>query len=155
VLSTSLVPVRLRPAVGGAAVSGTFVFTVPTRGGTVIAEAEVLPADLAAARTRWRSGIRAAAVAVVAFSLLLAAAPVLERRRRVRDAPTFVAHTLTAAALLIAALALVLYAARGLIPGDVASKPAGLLAIALTVVALAAIVLDIVERRRTASPRVS
>jgi signal transduction histidine kinase len=153
VIATSLVPVRLRPTVGSSAAPSGFAFTVASRNGAVLAEADVLPSDVAAARAWHRRATWVAVLGTIALALLFAAAAALDRRRRAADASSFVAHTLTAAAFLIGALALVLYSVRYLGGQDVTASPAGLLAIALTAIALTALGLDAVERRRAAGPR--
>jgi signal transduction histidine kinase len=153
VLTTSIVPVRLRPRVAAAQPSTSFAFIVASRSGAALAEADVAPDELAVAHERWRRGTWAALLTVLGVSLLFAAASVLDRRRRTRERQTFIAQTLTIAALCIAALALTLSAVRRIGGDDLTTSPAGLLAIALAAVALTAVTLDLVERRRTARPR--
>ena len=154
VVPTSLVPVRLHPSLPGTPPhQAPFAFHVSSRGGAIAADADVLPEDLAEARARWRSSTWAAAISTFAATLLLCAGPLLEVRRRARDVGTFVALTLTLATLAIASLALLLFAARSVIGPTGATSPWGLLLIALAGLALVAIALDLVERRRTAPPR--
>ena len=154
VLPTSLVPVRLHPSPAGTPSPPTpFAFHVSSHGGAIAADADVLPEDLAEARARWRSGTWAAAISTFAVTLLLCTGPLLEVRRRARDVRTFVALTLTLATLGIASLALLLWVGRSVIGPAAATSPWGLLLIALAGLALVAIALDLVERRRTAPPR--
>jgi signal transduction histidine kinase len=154
VVATSLVPVTLRPRVNGApAPNPPFAFIVSSRDGALAAEADVAPADLAAARAWWSAATWFAVVALLATTLLLCAAPLIELRRHARDRGAFVTYTLTLAAVCLGALALLLSALRGLAGGYIAASPPGLLLIAFTALALVALLLDLVERRRVARPR--
>ncbi len=154
-LPTSLAPARLHPAVSGAnATPGAFAFPVTTPDGLLLAQAEVSPAALAAARRGWRDLVRSAVIGIAGLTLLVCAGAVLDRRRHIRETRAFLAASVTLAALIVGALALLLYAARTLASGPPLS-PAALLLIAMALLALVAIAFDLVERRRVARPRVS
>jgi signal transduction histidine kinase len=153
-LATSIAPVTLRSTLGGIPRPGAYTFDVTSPAGVRLAQAEVAPGDLARARTRWRSVTRAAVIAIVGLTLLLCAGPVLDQRGRVREKSAFLTATFTLAALLVASLALLLYAVRILDPGT-ALSPVALLLVALAILAVIALTLDLVERRRLAPPRIS
>ena len=51
---------------------------MPAPDGGSLLEAEVSPADLAAARARWRDGTRAAVLGVLALTLLLCSGPLID-----------------------------------------------------------------------------
>src|SRR6185503_3192177 len=104
VLPTSLVPVTLRARADAAdAPPQPFTFVVRAPDGGFVLEAAVAPADLAAARARWRNVTRAAALVVVALTLLFSAGSIIDLRRQVRDTSRFLALT----ALLIVLVVLV------------------------------------------------
>src|SRR5262249_4805572 len=94
VVSTSLVPARISTRIDGAPLGrAPFAFTVPGRGGAFSVEAEVPPADLAAARARARRGTWSAAIAIFGATLLLCTGPIVELRRRTTDTRVFLART--------------------------------------------------------------
>ena len=153
VLPTSLVRVTLRAAAGAPdAPARPFTFVVRAPNGGFVLEAAVSPADLAAARARWRHVTEAAALVVVALTLLFCAGPIIDLRRQVRDMSRFVALT----ALLIVLVVVVrgiLYLALVPLAQTAAPTPADLLLTTLTLAAVVWLVLDLVERRRVARPR--
>ena len=57
-----------------------------SRNGSLLVEAEVSPADLAAARTQWRRNTWAAVLSVLGLTLLLCAGPIVDSRQRAADA---------------------------------------------------------------------
>ena len=69
------------------------------------------PADLAEARARWRNTTWAAAVVVLALTLLLAAERVIAVRDRTRNSRSYVMATAALVAVLIVARAMVWFAA--------------------------------------------
>src|SRR5262249_53126875 len=73
---------------------------------------------------------------------------IVELRRRAADMQAFLAHTLALAATVVAALALLLFAVRNVVGSATPTSPMGLLLIALAALALVAISVDLVERRR-------
>ena len=86
VVATSIAPVSLRAHTEAGARSDPYTFLIPSpRGGSVLVEADVAPADLAEAHARWRSGTWAAVWSVLAITLLLCTGPLLEMRRRTRN----------------------------------------------------------------------
>jgi signal transduction histidine kinase len=153
-MATSIAPITLRVRAGGApSPPQPFRFTIPARDGGFVLEADVSPAELAAARARWRAMTRAAILGVLALVLLFCAGPLMDLRRQTRDMSRFVGMT----ALLIAIVA----GARGVMAGallpftDTAGPtPLDLLLTTLTMAAVVWLVLDLIERRRFARPRV-
>src|SRR5258708_14801369 len=67
----------------GASAATTFVIGAPD--GSPLLDASVAPSDLAAARARLRRTVVALAIAVVAFTVLLLAGPVLDARGAARS----------------------------------------------------------------------
>jgi signal transduction histidine kinase len=153
VLSTALVPVAVRPHLPGAPPRSGSTIITSTRADGLALEADVSPRLLAEARADWRRNVAAATVGVLAFTLLLCIAPVLELRRRSPDWRTFVTGTLAFAALTVTAFALLLFALRDVTGSAGLSSPAGLFLAALTALALVAAALELIERRRIAPPR--
>jgi signal transduction histidine kinase len=154
VLPTSIVPVKLRPAVAGApAPSRLFAFLVSSRSGSISVEADVSQIDLANARARWRDGVWASGLGVLAVTLLLWAGPLLELRRGAPDPRAFLVLTLTLATTCVAALVLLLSATQRIAQRSPSGSPWDLLLVALAALGLSAIALDLVERRRVAQPR--
>jgi HAMP domain-containing protein len=156
-VSTSIVPVRLRASIGGspppANTQGSFAFVIPAPDGSPLVEAEVSAADLAAARARWQRNSWAAVVSVLAITLLLCAAPIVERRRHVSENRGLLLVSFELAAVAAAALGLFLPASRAWSSSVSLTSPANLLVTALAAAALGWLVLDHVERRRVCRPR--
>src|SRR5262249_39926693 len=158
VLSTSLVPVTVRAHIGGsAATSEPVTSIVSSRSGGLVLEADISVADIRAARDRWRQNTLGAVIAILGLTLALCAGPILEIRRRTSrrkaDASAFIASTLALAAVVIAALALLLYALRNSTGSAAPTSPAVLLLVAMTALALVAMTLDLIERRRIVRAR--
>src|SRR5438093_851117 len=85
-VSTSIVSVRLRAIIAGsppAKTTDSFTFVIPAPDGRPLVDAEVSAADLAAARARWLRNSWAALISVLGVTLVLCAAPIVERRRQV------------------------------------------------------------------------
>lgn len=101
---TSIGRITLWPLrVAGGSPSNHFEFSVEGLGGPPLLQADV-PADrLAEARRRLRLGAAGIATWVLSLTLVVLAISLVDRRRRVRDASTYVSHTLGALALLVAA----------------------------------------------------
>jgi len=158
VLSTSLAPITVRARVEGAPPpSNPSAFRVSSRRGGLVVEAEISTEDLHAARLRWRRGVRAVAISILAFTVLLCAGPVAEMRRRAwrgrLDASGFLTYTLLLAALAIAALALALYAARNSGASASPTSPPALLLLSTAALSVVALALDVIERRRAVRRR--
>ena len=154
VVATSLAPVTLRPVVGAVQHRTPYEFVIRTTAGGSLAEAEVLAADLVAARARWRQGTRAAALAVVAVTLLVMAGLLVEPRRLARTGRR-VGMATAGLLLALGGARVVLWlamspAARRREPTD----PPGLLLTALLLAAVVWVAVDLVERRRVARPRI-
>jgi signal transduction histidine kinase len=153
VLPTSLVPVTLRARAGAtSAPQDPFSFVVRAPDGAFVLEASVAPADLAAARAGWRAMTRAVVLGVIALTLLLSAGPIIDLRRQMRDTSRFVALTAVVILLVVVVRAVLYSALIPLAPTD-APTPADLLLTTLTLTAVVWLVLDLIERRRMARPR--
>jgi len=157
IVATSLAPATLRLRLRGEsprspASADTYTFLIPGRGGGTLVDAEVSLRDLAAARARWHHDVEAAVVALLAFTLLLCAGPLIDARRSARDVPGFLRATLGIIATVLVARAILWYA-TGLLGGirNIAS-PIDLLLTALTAAALGWLAIDLIERRRLARP---
>jgi signal transduction histidine kinase len=154
VMQTSVAPVTLRVSTTEpiAATPFPFHFVVPAQDSAFVLEAEVAPADLAAARARWRAVTWAVVLGVVAATLLLCAGPIVDMRRRTRETSRFL--TLTAAlVVLIVVVRVVCYVASSPLAASPEPTPADLLLTTLTLTSVVWLVLDLIERRRTAKPR--
>ena len=154
VVPTSLVPVTLRARAGASppVPQDAFSFVVRAADGGFVLEASVAPADLAATRARWRAITRAAVLGVLALTLLLSAGPMIDLRRQMRDMSRFVALTAVLIVLVVAVRAILYVALVPLAPDD-SPTPADLLLTTLTLTAVVWLVLDLIERRRVARPR--
>jgi signal transduction histidine kinase len=153
VMQTSVVPVTLRVGAAAPATTTTpFRFVVPARDSTFVLEADVSPADLAAARARWRAITRAVVLGVLAVTLMLCTGPVIDMRRRTRETSRFV--TLTAVLIVMVVCVRVLfYVALTPIAPSRAPTPLDLFLTTVTMAAVVWLVLDLIERRRAARPR--
>jgi signal transduction histidine kinase len=153
-VSTSIAPVKLRTRVdGSAAPDRPFTFVIPSRGGGLLVEAEVAPADLADARANWREATWAAVGSIIGVTLLLCAGPVNERRRRTQGGRAYLAGTAAVAAIVVIARILLWFALAPILGARSFVAPADLLLNALTLVALVWLAVDLIERRRYARPR--
>jgi signal transduction histidine kinase len=156
-VSTSIVPVRLRASIGGspppANTQGSFAFVIPAADGSPLVDAEVSAADLGAARARWQRNSWAALVSVLGITLLLCAAPIVERRRHVAENRGLLLASLELAVVVVGALGLLLSASRTWSRSVSFTSPANLLVTSLAAAALGWLVLDHVERRRVCRPR--
>jgi signal transduction histidine kinase len=151
-LSTSVVPVALSARIA-AGPPRPYTFVLPSPGGGVLAQAEVAPAQLHETRARWRHARWAAVVAILAVTMLLSLAPLVELRRRTRDRRSFLVASAAVAGTLVVAR-VVLWFAVGLIrPEHALTTPLDLLLSALTLVALVWLGVDLIEKRRHLRPR--
>jgi signal transduction histidine kinase len=156
VISTSLVPVTLRtalPSSGQEAARSPYSFVIPSRGGGVLVEAEVLPASLAAARDEWRRFSAAAVLAVFAVTLLLCAGPVLEARRRSGDLRTVLITTPGLLVIVLGAWTILWVGTATATGSRSLTSPPALLFSALAAAAVAWLAIDIIERGRLTRPR--
>jgi signal transduction histidine kinase len=154
VVQTSIAPVRLRLGATEpvAATPFPFRFVVPSQDSTFVLEAEVSPSDLAAARARWRAITLAVVLCVLAATLLLCAGPIVDLRRRTHETSRFVTLT-TVLVVLIVLARIVCYVALTPLAATRDPTPADLLLTTMTLAAVVWLVLDLVERRRAAMPR--
>jgi signal transduction histidine kinase len=152
-LATTLVPVTVRARAAGATAPGRpFTFVIAASDGGFVLEAEVSPEDLARARAYWRDMTWAAVLCIVAVTLLLLTGPLVDLRRQTREMSRFLALT-SLLIVLIVVVRGVLYLA--LVPLAPSSAPTALdlLLTTLTMAAVVWLVVDLVERRRFAAPR--
>jgi signal transduction histidine kinase len=158
VLSSSLVPVTIRlrlpiPDPPLTKSKGVYSFAVPAPGGEPLVDAELSHSDLAAARARWRGNTRAAALGVLAITLLLCAGPLVDRRRVARDVPGFLQATLGLIVSVLTARTVLWFATGFAGSARSIASPIDLLLTALTSAALAWLAIDLIERRRVSRPR--
>jgi signal transduction histidine kinase len=112
----------------------------------------VLPADLAAARARWRAITWAVVLGVIAVTLLFCTGPVIDMRQRTRETSRFV--TLTAVLIVMVVIVrVIVYVALTPIALTSRQTPLDLFLTTLTMTAVVWLALDLVERRRAARPR--
>jgi signal transduction histidine kinase len=152
-LPTTLVPVTVRARAAGATSPGRpFTVVIAASDGGFVLEAEVSPDDLAAARAYWRNMTWAAALCVVAITLLLLTGPLIDLRRQSREMSRFLGIT-ALLVILIVAVRGVMYIA--LLPLSPPSQPTpfDLLLTTLAMAAVVWLVVDLIERRRFARPR--
>jgi hypothetical protein len=110
-IPTSIVPVTIRVRAGGAAARPQpFSFIVPGGDRGFVLEADVSPADLAAARARWRAVTRAAVLGVLTITLLLCTGPLFDLRRRIRNLSRFLGATALLIVLVVTARAVMFVA---------------------------------------------
>jgi signal transduction histidine kinase len=152
-LPTSVVDVTVRATPGLGPPEPPFAFMIRAPDGQPLANAEVAPDDLAAARSRLRNWTRALVLIVLAGTALLCAAPLLEVRRHARGATPFTVSSLGIVACLLAGR-LLLRLALSPIAGDSLGRPTELLPDALVLAALVWLGLDTIDRRRVARPRI-
>jgi len=108
VVPTSLIPVTVRaqiPPTDRPAGRPHHVFVVSSRDGGTLLEAEVMPADLAAARDRWEHIVGAVSIAVLAATLLLCMGALIEWRARAHRTRPFVVATGALLAMVVVAWA--------------------------------------------------
>jgi signal transduction histidine kinase len=155
-VSTSIVSVRLRAIIAGsppAKTPGSFTFVIPAPDGRPLVDAEVSAVDLAAARARWLRNSWAALISVLGVTLVLCAAPIVERRRQVTVRGTLRLASLELAGVLVGALALLLFASRSWSQSASLASPANLLLTSLAAAALGWLALDHIERQRVCRPQ--
>ncbi|HEY2908204.1 MAG TPA: HAMP domain-containing sensor histidine kinase [Vicinamibacterales bacterium] len=150
-LSTSIVPVALRTGTPTARQT-PYTFAIASAGGEPLVEAEVSPAQLQDARAVWRDARWSAVVSILAVTMLMLVAPLLELRRRTRVPRVFVLAT-GAIVLTLVVCRVVLWFGVGLVARDQAlTSPVDLLLSALMLVAIVWLLLDSIERRRSTRP---
>jgi signal transduction histidine kinase len=149
-------PLSITPAVAGAssagAPSGTDTFSIRAANSSVLATARTSPAELSAARGRWRRAGQGAALAVLALTLIACVAPLVEIRRRMRGSGVM-AGTTVALFGVVAFTRGVVGAALGAAVPPNAREPYLLIANALTLAAVVWLALDLAERRRLTRTR--
>ena len=154
VVPTSIVPAKVSALFGGAAPPpDPYRFVIPSPGGGLLVAADVVPADLADARARWRRDTWAAVWSVVAVTLLLFSGPLLEWRRRSRTPLAFTVATGGLVLTLVAVRLVFWFALATIVGRRTLASPFDLLLNALLVAALVWLALDAVERRRLTKPR--
>ncbi len=147
--STIEVAVRSRPGLSGA--RSPYTFGVRSPDGQMLVEAEVSPEKLADARASWRAWTRASLLAIVAVTLLLCGAPVLDRRRHATGRSAFLSATALLVGLLLAAR-VVLWLAASVFRDPSTALALELIPDALLLLAIVWFALDTMDRRRVAVP---
>jgi signal transduction histidine kinase len=152
VMQTSVVPVTLRVGAAAPTTTGPFRFVVPARDSAFVLEAEVSPADLVAARARSRAITWAIVLGVLAVTLLLCIGPVIDMRRRTRETSRFLALT-AALIVVVVVVRVIFYVALPPTVPTVQPTPLDLFLTTVTMAGVVWLVLDLIERRRAARPR--
>jgi len=154
-LPTPLAPVTVsvttRRAAGSAAsdVSGpgdVHAFGVDAPDGTPLAEAQVTLEAIANAKDRWGHLVGAGVLGVFAVTLLLCIGPLLDVRHRATSAAAFTASTLAIASAIVAARAIVWFAARWIVGPQPPDAPIELLLTAFAATALVWLAIDLIRR---------
>jgi signal transduction histidine kinase len=151
VMPTPLAPVSLRVlAPGTAAPDAAGTFTIADPDGRPLLAASVDPADLSAARQRWRARVRALVTLILGLTLWLMTGPLLDRRSAAPDTRTDIRLSVAITALLLAGAALMWLA---LVTANLTvwRDPARLLLAGVTGTAVAATLVRLVARLRVAS----
>src|SRR6185295_2889492 len=133
--------------------AGTYAFVIPSRTGGLLVAAEVSRADLTEARARWRSRTWAACVVVLVLTLCLCAGPLLDMRRRARSPAVFLAASAVVAGIVIAARLSLLWVASAVAGPQPFGSSVNVLLTSLTAAALVGLAVDVLARRRVATPR--
>ncbi len=144
------VAIRSLPTALGA--RSASVFPVQIGDGPVLAEAEISPELLSAARTRAADWLRAEVLIMLALVLLAGTAPLVEWRRHVRARRATLAASAVLVAMVVAARILVWFAVAPFNRSPHA-ETLSLLPNALLLAAAVWLVADLLERRRTRVPR--
>src|SRR5919198_1094298 len=156
IVPTSLVPVTVRaqiPPTDRTPSQAQHAFVVSTRDGATLLEAEVVPADLTAARDRWEHTVGAVSVAVLAATLLLCTGALLEWRTRARRTEPFVVATIALVAVIAIAWAVLHIAIGWAVSQQPLREPLPFLVTALAAAGIVWVAVDAIERRRLAPPR--
>jgi len=151
-LSSSLAPVTLR--VGAVTPTPSpAVFSITSRAGGALIDAEVAPSDLAEARARWRRGSAAAVLSVFALTLLFCAGLLVEMRRRTHALRAHLVASAGIVASLVLSRALFRFATTRVEATQSLVGPADLLLTSLVAAALVWLAIDLIEGRRLARLR--
>jgi signal transduction histidine kinase len=151
-MSASIAPVAVRTSIGDAQRRSDYAFVIPSHDGQVLVEAEIAPAELDAARARWRGQTAGWVLLVLGLTVLVCTAPLLDWRQRSRKIATTLAASGGLLAMLLAARYLLDLATTRLIEDEPATS-VDLLLWALFIAAMVWLAFDLIERRRVASPR--
>ena len=146
-LQTSLVRASLRTGIEGAgeiARAGAVVLRAPS--GEPLVEASIDPADLHAARLRWRRAVFAAMIAASGVTVLLLIGPFLDRR--IRGAHHVYVKSTSSAVTLVAAGGLLLWAASAQAAGGWPATPVTLLVAGGTAAAIVSLLAGPASRLR-------
>ena len=152
-VATSVAEVSVHATPGLAPSAPPYGFAIRDRTGAVLAQAEVDPAALEAARTRWSEYTRSAVLLVLSLTVLFAAAPFLEWRRHAVEPGAFLVATGGLIGLLLGGRAL-LELADGSIESMLQLTGIRILPNALLLAALMWLAIDAMERRRLSRPHV-
>ena len=151
-LSTSLAPVTLR--VGAVTPTPSpAVFSIRSRTGGTLVDAEVAPGSLAEARARWRRGISAAVLAVVGVTLLLGAGVLVDVRRHARSPRINLGASVAIVAALVLSRSVLLLSTTQVEMAQALAGPLDLFLAGLLAAAVVCLAVDLIEGRRLARPR--
>jgi signal transduction histidine kinase len=161
IVPTSIVPVSVRSPIAARdylpspPANGNYSFTVMSPSGSVLVNAEVTRQDLSSARSALRDAVWAVGLAIFAATLLLAIGPILDLRRQSSTRRRYLTLTGLIAVALIAARSLVIAAISAVADFQPLDSPLNILVTGVTLLGLVALATSVVERRRTASPRLA
>jgi signal transduction histidine kinase len=153
VLNSTLAPVTLR--IGAANVESTaVVFSIASRDGAPLVQAQIAPEDLVNGRARWRRLTGGIVLFVAAVTFVLCAGLLVDVRRRSRTPRSSVAAAGGIVALLLASRLVLAFATTQVDAPPPIAESLGLLWTSLLAVASVWLGLDLIESRRLAHPRV-
>jgi len=159
VVPTSIVPVIVhtpfatRDGVPEPPVTGNFMFNVLAPSGAVLVDAEVARQDVAFVRVALRNRVWALGLAILAATLLVAIGPLLDTRRRATTRGAYVGLSAIVAVALVGARSIALSAISAVADIQPIDSPLNILVTGLTTLALVALAVTVIERRRIARPR--
>ncbi len=158
IVPTSIVPVSVRTPFAPRETTpeppvGSFTFNILAPSGAVLVDAEVARQDIASARAAFRSRVSAAALGVMTVTMLLALGPLLDQRRRSSTRGRYLAMTAAMIVILVAARTLALAAIAPVADTQSYESPPNILITGLTLLALVALAVTVVERWRVSRPR--
>jgi len=153
VISTTVVPVAVRVRLGDVVPPDRFTFPIPAPGSGPVLDAQIVPADVQAARGRWADQVRGAALLIVGLTLIFVGGAILDLRRDQKSISGLV-RTTAGALVAIGLTRLVIgMATAALLAGTALMRPVDVLATGLTGLAVVWLVLDTMERWRLSRPR--
>jgi signal transduction histidine kinase len=147
-LRSSLAPVSVRARFGDPPAESPYAFVIPASDGQLLVEARVNPADLEVARRRWREVTIGFVLLVLAATLILAAVPIVVRRRLARTFGPFAVPTVVLIVVILSAYLLVRRASPLLFASPGSTLPFDVAAAALALAAVVWLLFGLIERVR-------